>query len=255
MIGGTSMGSVVAAAHAIGYTPVEIVGINKSGFAKHRPFKEYTLPLISLLRGRRLDRLLQEQTRDIQIEDSWVGFFCVSTNLTAAEPVVHTRGSLFKAIRASISIPGILVPVIDGANLLVDGGVVNNLPGDVMRGMCPGSVVAVDVAPQRDARLAESFRDFPSPWKLLFHRLNPFGRPLQVPSILQILGRTTMLGSIHHQNTVKRESDHYLSVPVEKYGMLEFDAIDEIAEAGYRCAVEELRRRPELARLRASAAL
>jgi NTE family protein/lysophospholipid hydrolase len=255
LIGGTSMGSIVAAAHAVGYTPEQIVGINKDGFARHKPFQEYTLPLVALLRSRRLDRLLQEQTRDIRIEDLWVGFFCVSTNLTAAEPVVHDRGSLFKALRASVSIPGILVPVIDGENLLIDGGVVNNLPADVMRGMCSGTVIAVDVAPQRDVRLDKGIREYPSAWKILSNRLHPFRKAPEVPGILQILGRTTMLGSIHHLNVVKAESDHYLSVPVQEYGMLEFEAIERIAEAGYRCAVEELRRRPELARLGASTLL
>jgi predicted acylesterase/phospholipase RssA/CRP-like cAMP-binding protein len=248
MVGGTSMGSVIAAAHAIGYSPEEIAEINKKGFAQHKPFKEYTLPLVSLLRSRRLDRLLQEQTRDIQVEDLWTNFFCVSTNLTAAEPVIHTRGSLFKAIRASISIPGILVPVIDGENLLVDGGVVNNLPGDVMRGFCPGTVIMVDVAPQRGAHVQKSLRDFPSPWKILGRRLNPFQKSLEVPNILQILGRTTMLGSIHQLNLVRGQADYYLRVPVEQYGMLDFEAIDEIVEAGYRYAVEEIQQWSGLAR-------
>jgi predicted acylesterase/phospholipase RssA len=104
------------------------------------------------------------------------------------------------------------------------------------------------VAPQRDAHVGESLREVPSPWKILGRRLNPFRKTLEVPNILQILGRTTMLGSIHQLNLVRGQADYYLRVPVEQYGMLDFEAIDEIVEAGYRYAVEEIQQWSGLAR-------
>ena len=195
---------------------------------------------VALLRGRRLERLLREQVGDIRIEDLWINYFCVSTDLTVAELRLHTSGSLFRAIRASVSIPGILAPVIDGDRLLVDGGVVNNLPGDLMREMCRGTVIMVDVAPKRDVEFEPGLREIPSNWRILSNRLRRRGKRIKIPGILQIMTRTTMLSSISRVNTVKGQADLYLRPPVESYGMLEFDAIDDIAEAGYRYAREKV---------------
>jgi predicted acylesterase/phospholipase RssA len=236
MIGGTSMGSIIAAAYAMGISPDEITATSKRLFARYRPFKEYTLPLVSVLRGRRLDRMLQEQLGPTQIEDLWIGYVCVSADLTAAEARVHTSGSLFTAVRASISIPGILPPVVVGDRLLVDGGVVNNLPGDVMRSLSRGTLIGVDVAPQRDVEVPGGLASYPSSWQVLWSRIWPFGTRSKIPAIPQILFRTTMLGSIHRINTVKAITDFYLRPPVEEFGMLEFDAIDRIVDAGYRYA-------------------
>lgn len=240
MIGGTSMGSIIAAGYSMGIGPEELTATSKRLFARHRPFKEYTLPLVSVLRGLRLDRMLREQLGQTQIEDLWIGYFCVSADLTAAEARVHTSGSLFTAVRSSISIPGILPPVIVGDRMLVDGGVVNNLPGDVMRGLSRGTLIAVDVAPQRDVEVPVGLTDYPSPWRIVWSGLWPFGPRRRIPAIPQILFRTTMLGSIQRINSVKAITDFYLRPPVEEFGMLEFDAIDRIVDAGYRHARDQM---------------
>ena len=94
------------------------------------------------------------ETGDWDIEDYWLPFFCVATNLTTGQPVVHSRGNSWRAIRSSVSIPGVLPPLpVDGA-LMVDGAVLNNLPVDVMREFNPyGKVIAVDVTPPRGKTL------------------------------------------------------------------------------------------------------
>ena len=93
-----------------------------------------TLPIVAFSSGRRVDRLLAEQIRDGCIEDLPVRFFCVSASLTRAEEIVHERGPLAPAVRASLSIPGIFPPVYSAGDLLVDGGVLDYVPIDVMRG-------------------------------------------------------------------------------------------------------------------------
>lgn len=241
LIGGTSMGSVVAAAYSMGTSPQELAAASRRLFRVHRPFREYTLPLVSLLRGKRLDRLLAEQMGTTRIEDLWIGYFCVSADLTAAEMRVHTSGSLATAVRSSIAIPGILAPVIDGDRLLVDGGVVNNLPGDVMRSVGSGTVILVDVAPKRDVEIEAGLSEIPSAWSLLLNRMRPRARRRKLPGILQIMARTTMLSSIHGVNVVKDKADYYLRPPVERFGMLEFEALDEIVDVGYRYALDAIR--------------
>ncbi len=236
MIGGTSIGSVIGAGYALGLTPDEIISQNADLFERHDPFREYTLPIMSVLGSKKLDALFKEAFGETRIEDLWLPYFCVSSNLTTAQERVHKNGYLWKASRASMSLPGILVPVIEGRDLLVDGGVVNNLPADIMQTMCRGTVITVDAAPRRDIEFGEDADSFPSPWKVLRSRLNPFVRSLSPPSILQILGRSTMLASVHNLMKVTAESRYHLEPPVQEFGMLETDKAHEIAKVGYEYA-------------------
>ncbi|MBN2050696.1 MAG: cyclic nucleotide-binding domain-containing protein [Spirochaetales bacterium] len=241
MIGGTSMGAVVSAGHAMGIDPRDLVTMLKGLFARHKPFKDYTLPLVSLLRGRRLERMLSEQLGDVRIEDLWTGYFCVASDLTAADAWVHTSGPLLTAVLSSISLPGVFPPVILEDRLLVDGGVVNNLPGDVMRAKCRGTLIAVDVAPTRDVEVPRGSTVYPSARQILRQKLLPRSRRAVIPTLSNILFRTTMLGSVQRINSVKDMADFYLRPPVEGFGMLEFESLEEIVEAGYRYAKDYLK--------------
>jgi len=156
----------------------------------------------------------------------------VSSNLTTAGIVVHETGSVWEATRASGSLPGIAVPVIFGSHLLVDGGLINNLPGDVMRRKCGGGpVIAVNVSPQEDVGVGAD--GFPSPWKVFWNRVLPFRRNLEVSSVLDILMRTPMLASANRTDEVKRSVDLYLEPPIDDFGMLEFEKMADLVEIGY----------------------
>jgi len=239
MVGGTSMGSVISAQVAMGFDLEAMVEVNRKSFVEVNPLGDYTLPLISLARSRRLDHYLRKVYGEVHIEDLWAGYFCISADLTAAEEVVHRTGPLWKAIRASVALPGVAVPAVEGDHLLVDGAVLNNLPGDVMRELCRGVVIAVDVG--RGAQLACNRQEIPSPWKVALNRLTPFAKPLEIPNILEILVNTTVLSSNYKTAQVMADADLYLRPPVEKYKLLEFNILDEAVEAGYRYALERLR--------------
>src|SRR6202012_4000756 len=79
------------------------------------------------------------------IADLWLPFFCVSTNLTAGAYQLHRSGLLREALRASLSLPGVLPPVTMDKDVLVDGPVVKNSPADIMRSIQLGPIVGVDV--------------------------------------------------------------------------------------------------------------
>jgi NTE family protein/lysophospholipid hydrolase len=193
---------------------------------------------MSLITGRKFERLAQQLFGETLIEDLWVNYFCVSANITTTETVVHKSGPIWQALRATASLPGIAVPFIQGRNLLVDGGVLNNLPVDVMFEMCNGFVIAVNVSPERD--LTVDFSQFPSPWKVLWDRLVAASRARNVPNILDMLLRTTMVGSIHQTNAVKQAADLYLQPPLNQFKLFDFRAIDAIAQAGYTYAKSQL---------------
>ena len=108
MIGGASIGAPIAALVAQGYSPDEVRTLTGKLFNR---LIDWTLPLTSMLRGKRIADTIKKHAQDWDIEDFWIPFFCVSTNLTRAHQVVHKRGNSAVACRASVSIPGILPPV------------------------------------------------------------------------------------------------------------------------------------------------
>jgi predicted acylesterase/phospholipase RssA/CRP-like cAMP-binding protein len=240
MIGGTSMGSVIAAQYAMGCDEKTMLDLNRKVWIEMDPMKDKTLPLISLLAGKKLDRVLTLMFGDTRIEDLRIQYFCVSTNLTRAMVFVHRSGSLKTAVRASTAIPGVAIPVCHNGDLLVDGGVLNNLPGDEMRKICSGDIIAVDVSPQSEATTAGNLAELPSVPQILLSRLNPLKSPLQFPGILAIIARTATLSSVHQTNAVMKEVDLYIRPGLDGFGVFDWHSMDAIVEAGYRSAMTRL---------------
>ncbi len=156
-IGGSSMGAIVAAAFASGWDDAEIDRRIRKAFVESNPLSDYRLPVVGLVKGHKVDARLKEHFGDTQIEDMKVPFFAVSTNLTQGTFQVHTEGLLREALRASISLPGILPPVVMQRQVMVDGAVLNNFPVDVMREMHRGRIIGVDVAVAPEALSVDDF--------------------------------------------------------------------------------------------------
>jgi len=157
--------------------------------------------------------------------------------------VVHRRGSVAEAIRSSMSLPGILVPCYHDGDLLVDGGLLNNLPVNVMRSIFKGNrVIAVDVEPKRDLTVNTEFAAEISGWALLVNRLNPFKKTVDIPSILNVLIRSATLASVYNSNRLLEldPPDLYMHLPVQAWGTLAFDAIDDIVARGYEASFPRL---------------
>lgn len=242
VIGGTSMGSIIAAQYAMGLSPDEMVDLNRR-LAASRPFGDFTFPMFALLRTRRIEKMARDAFGDCTIEGLWLPYLAVSANLATAELVLHERGPVWEATRASGALPGIAQPAIIGGEALIDGGVLNNLPGDVMRERFGGTIIAISVSPKEERQFA--MHRFPSPWAAAIRLL---GRgPMQAPNIVDIMSRAVTLTSARRARFVEREADFYLAPPIDCFGMLQFERIDEIVEVGYRSAMEILTvRRGEL---------
>lgn len=234
-IGGTSMGAVLAAQYAAGLAPADMRRLNREHWIRHNPLRDKTLPVVALLAGRRLERMMERMFGDTQIEDLPTTFFCVSCDITRAEMRVHARGPVGRAARASMSLPGIAIPVHEAGSMLVDGGLMNNVPADIMRPIC-GRVVAVDVSPERDLVIQKPYPSSASGWRLLWNR-----KATGLPGIGAILMRSVMLGSARHNASLSREVDLLIHPTLERFGMFEWDALDAIADAGAACARDALR--------------
>ena len=121
------------------------------------PLGDYTLPVVGMVKGLRVNARLKEHFGDAEIGDLALPFFATSTNLMTGTQRIHRTGLLRDALRATISLPGILPPVVDGNDLLVDGAVLNNFPVDVMRDMHRGFVIGSDVTRQPEGLKIEEF--------------------------------------------------------------------------------------------------
>jgi NTE family protein/lysophospholipid hydrolase len=238
-IGGTSMGASLAAQYAMGMSPQQMAQINDRVWLQLRPHTKYTLPVLSLVGNRKSTFCGQLMYGDIDIEDCWLPFFCVSSNLTTAEMQVHRRGSLLWAATASASIPAFAVPVLDGSNLLVDGGLLNNVPADVMRQLGCGTVIAIEVSPGADD--AFTAERVPTPWEVIRSRFLSRGPRLRFPSLLEVAMRATMLNSVQREKIAMADADLCLHPPIDRFSLMAFDQLYAIVETGYVYARDALR--------------
>jgi len=239
-IGGTSMGSIVGAMHAVGLGFEQMSQLSREIWIEGKPLSDYTFPALSIVRGQRLHNLIKNALSGWQVEDLPISFYCVSGNLTDIDLMLHDSGPLWQGVRASGSIPGAGPPMFLDGKLLVDGGVLNNLPGDIMQNRHGGYVIIVDVSPQEPISVPEDIGETLSGWRILRSRLNPFETALQVPSLFEVLYRTATLSSELMSKVTQQLADILLVPPLERFGTLSFDQIDEIIAVGYRDTVRRL---------------
>jgi predicted acylesterase/phospholipase RssA len=213
-------------------------------FRRRTVLYDPTIPFESLLAGKKLERVLKRYFEDLDIEDLWVPFWCVSADLSRAEACIHERGQLWSAVAASCSIPGIFPPRRDGDRLLVDGGVVDNLPLDLMAARFDGAIVASDVSPYGEGEVHERAERTTAGQLLDFVRwLNPLSpRRVAGPEIFEILLRSSLLGSQRASLTALARGDAslYLPLPVSQFRMLDWNAHEALFHAGYTFARERI---------------
>jgi len=147
MVVGTSIGAIVAAIHAAGVLEeAERFASTIDWKQVAKLFFEVNIPRSGLLKGQRIVELLRSLIPVKRIEQLSMVYASVATDLRLEKEVVMTEGDLFKALRASISIPGVFTPVEHGkGQWLVDGGLINPLPISVARDMGATHVVGVDI--------------------------------------------------------------------------------------------------------------
>ncbi|HEX5278729.1 MAG TPA: patatin-like phospholipase family protein [Micropepsaceae bacterium] len=226
-VGGTSMGGIIAAGVAMEWDVEEISERVRDSFVANRPLSDFTLPLIALFRGAKVSGLLKKHFGDVLIEDLPKPYFCVSSDLTTGRDHVHRSGPLWRALRASVAVPGILPPVAEGGHLLVDGGVMNNLPVDVMAADARGPIIAVDVSGEIDLRCDDERYGERSVFSLIMQRMRG------TPSIVSILMRAGTVGSDSQRRQVRALADFIIEPPMTDISIRDWNSYDRIIEEGY----------------------
>lgn len=241
LAGGTSIGSAMAAFGAMDVPIDEAIERARAVF-RANPTGDYNvLPVVSLIGGKRLRRAIDEGIHSIMgedcgIEDLWKGYFCVSSNYSAAREAVLTRGPLAKSIRASVAIPGALPPVMLDGELHIDGGTFNNFPTDVMARMGAARIIGVNLL--RDAGRKYSMEELPGGWQLAVDKLR--GKRHRLPGLIPLLLNASIMNSYARQAESRRLVDLYFSPGVYGFGMLDWGKFDRIVKAGYEYARGQL---------------
>jgi NTE family protein len=236
-IGGCSMGAFVGALFAVGRTPAEMVEVCKAELVSRNPFNDYTIPRVSLIRAHKAGAMLGRVFGSARIEQLPVDYFAVSAEMVHAQVVVHRRGPLAEAVGRSMSIPGLVPPVREAGRLLVDGGVLNNLPIDIMAGSGEGPVVAVDVMGRK---LEASARSAATGGRRFRVRRRQVDEERALPNILETLSRVTVLGSWRAAAQNRQHAAAIVTPELTGIGLFEFGRIDAAIDAGRRAAREAL---------------
>ena len=244
-VGGTSMGSLMGLLVASDRPLPELMKLTREVF-RGNPTGDFNLiPLVSLIKGRRMRTMLSEAVRtllgdDADIEDLWKNYFCVATNYSQAREDALRSGKLRQAVLASIAIPGAFPPVVRDGDLLCDGGTFNNFPVDAMRARRGvGTVIGVDLSLGKPRRI--EFDEVPGTWTLLRDRLRPRkARRYRMPSLMNYLLNVTILYSVSRRAAAKLMTDIYFNPPLERVGLLDWGRFDQIVKQGYEHAIEVL---------------
>jgi predicted acylesterase/phospholipase RssA/CRP-like cAMP-binding protein len=236
-VGGVSMGAIVAGAVGVEMDDATMFETFHRYFVDQNPSGDYTLPAFSLVRGLRTRRLLAEAFGTATIESLPLRFFCVSADLNSRSAVIHRAGPLHEAVFASLALPGVFppVPTPDG-RLLVDGGVLDNLPVGTMAADAEGPVIAVDLT-RVEAWRPRSLTP-PRSWRARARRLIS-GQDVELPRLAETMFRTLAVGSQDTVAAARRHADIVIRPDVERAGLLDWKALPRMREAG-RDAVHRL---------------
>ena len=238
MVGGTSMGAVIAAQCAFEWDYQKMLDLT-CRYSAQSMERDYTLPVVSFLTGRKISQALTTFGANMDIEDMWLPYFCVSANLTRAEGKVHSSGDVSLSVMASSRAPGVFPPVTWDNELLVDGGLVDVVPSDITRDFVgQGTVISVAASPPIEYGNIDYGLSF-SGWEGLRRRL--FSKRERLPSLLELLMRTLEFGRTPAAR-LRHLADAYLTLPLGDFRYGEFRRGQEIAEIGYRFGLDYFER-------------
>ena len=218
-VAGCSVGSIISGLFAVGHDAEAVHEICYAEFVRRQPFSDYTVPTVSLAKGQRTRQGLRRHLGGRTIEALPLQFRCNSVDLLGRSAVAHRSGELSEAVIASVSLPVLFPPRPSGDQLLIDGGVLDNLPVSLLTERDEGPILAVNIAmggggPKRSG-------------------------PARTPPLGDTLLRTMMIGSGGAVDAALARGATVVTPPPLGVGLLEFHQLDLVVEAG-RMAAREL---------------
>ena len=244
IVGGTSIGAFVGAVYAQDADVVPMYGRVKKFAGRMgsvwRFALDVTYPSASYTTGHEFNRGIFKTFGDSQIEDFWLDFYCNSTNISKSRSEIHTSGYVWRYIRASMSLAGLVPPMCDEGDMLLDGGYIDNLTVSHMKGLGAEVIFAVDVGALDDDR-PQAYGDSLSGFWASINRWNPFSSYPNPPTLSEIQARLAYVSSVDALERAKNlPGCRYMRPPVETFGTLEFSKSGELIQIGYLYAKKYL---------------
>lgn len=228
-ISGSSMGAVIGALFSRGESAANIESFVRKYFGGlDTPF-DPTIPLISFYKGRKMKSMLKEIFGDERIEDSKIPFVTSAIDLHAGEEYVFDKGPFWEALLCTMSLPGVFPPVFMGERLLIDGGVLNNVPDDLIRKKGADKILSVNVSPLKDKSLYQLLDDRASSGRSFFRSLWEY---IKYPPILKIMGRASMLEGREITKAKVSRMDLFLHFHLEDFNLFDFSLFQKIIDKG-----------------------
>lgn len=246
IIGGTSIGAFIGALYARDADVVPMYGRAKKFAGRMgsiwRFALDLTYPSASYTTGHEFNRGIFKTFGNSQIEDFWLEFYCNTTNISKSRSEIHNSGYVWRYVRASMSLAGLLPPLCDEGSMLLDGGYIDNLTVAHMKSLGADVIFAVDVG-SLDDNLPQAFGDSLSGAWALLNRWNPFSSHPNPPTLSEIQARLAYVSSVDALERAKTTPGClYMRPPIDPYGTLEFGKFDEIYQVGYKYGQEYLGR-------------
>ncbi|MDA8435151.1 MAG: DHA2 family efflux MFS transporter permease subunit [Actinomycetales bacterium] len=237
-VAGASVGSIVAALWATGRTPQEVEDVVYAEMVRGRPFSDYTLPIASIAKGRRVEKALRRHFGDLTIEELPRRLLCATTDLQSRTTYDLRCGPVVDAVLASVALPVLFPPRPAGQRLLADGGILDNLPVRLLTERDEGPVLAVNIgmggngAPRRSGPGAAAAAP----------------RPVRVPALGETLMRTIFIGSGGAAEHARAAGAVVVTPSTMGVGLLEFHQLDTMVESGRAAARAVLEQAGDLLR-------
>lgn len=246
-VGGTSVGSIIAANYAM-YQSLEEAEKQFSLIIEESRYsvslRSLTWPAISLFNGKGLTHSLRNTFKDVQIEDLWLPYFCVTTNFATNSEVIYNRGTLWEKTRASSSIPGIVPPMLIDGHLHFDGGLLNNLPVDIMRKIIThrGTVIAVELTANVKDEHKYRFPPVLTFWQTLLAKIGLI-YDYRFPRFIDTFLKSLAVGSSLKAQQNSLAADLVISLDLSHYPMLYSNKKYEkkLAEVGYEMTMTQIK--------------
>ncbi len=204
--------------------------------------RNFTLPVVSILNAKSATTTLIKEFGQQRIEDLPIPFFGVACNLNQSLEVVWQQGEVWRKVRSSVSIPGLIPPMVEDGELYVDGGVVNNLPVDAMRRVLSprGVVIAVDASSSGPDEQRYHFPPVFSFVESLLTLLKLKNRSYKFPHFGETMLKSLSMGAQLRVEMNRAEADLLIQPTLGTIGMMDVERGQSLIETSYQETKQQL---------------
>jgi len=248
-IGGSSAGAIVGGYYALNETYEDArQQLQELSVATNRSIAvtNLTYPAVSFFNGKDYTEKQKDMFGSIKIENLWLPFFCVTCNLSRNTQVVHRRGYLWRKIRASTAVPGIFPPVVIHNKIHVDGGIINNLPVDVMKNITNSfsMIIAVQLIHHDVDDTNYTFPPILPFTVTVLSKLHIAYKNYKFPPFVDTFLRALLVGSSVKQRENSLMADILVAPDLSDYSLLKIDKNQEteIMEIGYKTTIKAIKK-------------